>query len=327
MPILSQPSHIRSPLRDLARLCLLILSAIAVTGLAGAEEASAVAGLPLGASSVLPLYPAASGSESSTRREIVSPPPGGSADDRMVRDVVHPTLVVFRPLNTKRATHTAVIVAPGGGFLWLSIESEGYDVARALAAEGVTAIVLKYRLQHTPEGGPHLAAQLQKQLFAVLPRYQGLNPPLSPKTNPAVADGIAAVRYVREHAVQLGVDPSRIGMVGFSAGGVVTEGTLLHGGPESRLAFAGLIYGAFKGDVRWPPTTPPLFLAVAIDDFTGATAGTLSAFDSLRSQHHSVELHVFENAGHGFGMQRHGLTADLWFKEFVAWMAANGFLT
>ena len=244
----------------------------------------------------------------------------------MIRDVVHPTLVVFQPPNRKRATHTAVIICPGGGFLWLSIDTEGYDVARALAADGITAIVLKYRLLHTPEGGPDLPRKLRARLVAVLPQYKAHDPPLSPQGNPGVADGIAAVRYVRRHAAQLGVYPNRIGMLGFSAGGVVTQGTIMHGGPKSRLAFAGLIYGAFKGEDHWPTDTPPIFLAVAGDDPTGAFGGTMRAFESLHEQHHPAELHVFVAGGHGFGMQEQGLTSDLWFKEFVDWMAAEGLL-
>lgn len=191
----------------------------------------------------------------------------------MVRDIVHPTLVVFRPPNRKRATHTAVVICPGGGFLWLSIDTDGYDVARALAA-----------------------------------------------------DGIAAVSYVRHHAAQLGVYPDQIGMLGFSAGGVVTQGAIMHGGPNSRLAFAGLIYGAFKGEDHWPTDTPPIFLAVAGDDPTGAFGGTMRVFESLHEQHHPAELHVFVADGHGFGMQEQGLTSDLWLKEFVDWMAAEGLL-
>jgi acetyl esterase/lipase len=234
--------------------------------------------------------------------------------------------VVFQPPNRNRATHTAVIICPGGGFLWLSIDTEGYDVARALAAHGITAIVLKYRLLHTPEGGPDLLRKLRARLLAVLPQYKAHDPPLSPKSNPGVADGIAAVRYVRRHALQLGVYPNRIGMLGFSAGGVVIQGTIMYGGPKSRLAFAGLIYGAFKGEARWPAGTPPIFLAVAGDDPTGAFGGTMRAFESLREQHHPAELHVFVAGGHGFGMQEQGLTSDLWLKEFVDWMAADGLL-
>ena len=107
---------------------------------------------PPDAESVVALYEGtAPGSEAWAWKEQLSLPPWGARGGRLVRNIVQPTLVVFPPPNKARASRTPVIVAPGGGFQWLSIDSEGYDVARALAARGVTALVLKYRLQHTPD--------------------------------------------------------------------------------------------------------------------------------------------------------------------------------
>jgi acetyl esterase/lipase len=250
-----------------------------------------------------------------------------------VRNVVQPTLTIFNPPNSKRATHTAVIIAPGGGFRWLSIDSEGYDVARRLAAKGVTAIVLKYRLQHTADdeqkfreeslaflrgiaqGGPRPASAPST------PRLE-----LSPDKNPGIADGIAAVRYVRDHAAELSVSRDRIGMVGFSAGGAVTCGIILHGDEDARLDFAAPIYGAFIPEAQWPANTPPMFLAVAADDPIAASA-EINSFTSLHAQDHSVELHVFESGGHGFGVVLRGLTTDMWIDEFNGWLAAKGLLT
>lgn len=313
-------------IRFLLTAAILSIAMLIFTRIAHAAESSIDPDPPMDASEVLPLYSgAAPGSEGWTWHEVIATPPFPGGGGRLVRDVVHPSLVVFKPQNPKRATHTAVIIAPGGAFMWLSIDTEGYDVARALAAQGVTAIVLKYRLKHTPESGPDVFQKLIKQLRASMAKHKPVMPSLSPASNPAIADGIAAVRYVREHAEQLGVNPDRIGMIGFSAGGVVTTGTILHGGPDSRLDFAGLIYGAF-GAHSWPASTPQMFLAVASNDPTGAPDGTLRAFESLRAEHHSAELHVFEDGGHGFGLQVRGLTTDLWLREFTAWMAANGFL-
>lgn len=107
-------------------------------------------------------------------------------------------------------------------------------------------MVLKYCLLHTPERGPGLRRKLRAKLTAILPRYKAHNPPHSPRNNPGVADGIAAVRYVRRQAGELRVNPNHIGMLGFSAEGVVTQRTIIYGGPNSRLGYTGLNYGAFK---------------------------------------------------------------------------------
>lgn len=336
---LGMPDYTNAPApgnRLLAATIAILATAFLFSRGAAARVRSIGSESPPDASEVVPLYAgSAPGSKNWTWHEVTSTPPlslfGGrlARAGRIVRDVVHPTLVVFKPPNPKRSTHTAVIIAPGGAFVWLEIDTEGYDVARVLAAKGVTAIVLKYRLKHTPEHGPDQIKNLVKQIATSMfnhGKQEPFRPSFSPARNPAIADGIAAVRYVREHAAQLGVNPDRIGMIGFSAGGAVTIGTILHAGPESRLDFAGLIYGAIQ-DISWPPMTPPMFLAVASNDTTGAAEGTMHAFETLRAARHSAELHVFESGNHGFGMQLRGLTSDLWIKEFEAWMAANGFCT
>jgi acetyl esterase/lipase len=296
-----------------------------------------VAERPLDADKVLPLYPGrAPGSESWTWHEQVGDPPSGGRGGRLVRNVVQPTLTVFFPPNPTRKNGAAVIIAPGGGNIWLSIDSEGYNVARALAAQGVTAIVLKYRLNHTPED----PAAFKDQALALLARMRArapgaaaspppqpprVGPVPDPRSSPAIADGLAAVRYVHEHAADLGVDPRRVGIVGFSAGGGVTVGTLRFGEGASRPDFAGVIYAGAPADVVWPQNLPPIFMAVSADDPVAGT-NSLTMFNTLRAQGHLAELHVFAKGGHGFGLQKRGLTTDLWLDEFVAWMASGGLL-
>ena len=128
-----------------------------------------------------------------------------------------------------------MVICPGGGFMALSINSEGNDVAKYLAAKGVTAFVLKYRLAHTGDD----AQQEFAALYADRQKFQqtvGKVVPLS------VADGLAAVTYVRQHASEWGVSPDRVGIIGFSAGGAVTAGVAFHYTPEGRPAFVAPIY-------------------------------------------------------------------------------------
>ncbi len=125
---------------------------VAVASSAAAGQELKISERPTDADGVVALYEgSAPGSEGWAWKEQLSLPPWGGRGGRLVRNVVQPTLTIFQPPNKARAARTAVIVAPGGGFRWLSIDSEGYDVARALAARGVTAVVLKYRLNHTAD--------------------------------------------------------------------------------------------------------------------------------------------------------------------------------
>ena len=131
---------------------IIAISLVALTAHFLSAQQLNISERPIDADEVVALYPGvAPGSEQWNWKEEVSVPPWGGRGGRLLRNVVQPTLTIFNPPNEKTSTHTAVIIAPGGGFRWLSIDSEGYDVARALAAHGVTAIVLKYRLDHTPD--------------------------------------------------------------------------------------------------------------------------------------------------------------------------------
>jgi len=295
-----------------------------------------IAERPVDADQILAVYRGtAPGSEKSTWREQLSNPPWGGKGGRLIRNVVQPTLAVFKSSNQNRQTGTAVIIAPGGGFRWLSIDSEGYEVARALAAQGVTAIVLKYRLSHTPDAEDDFVLDANAFLGGITQGAEGAkghapaprpaNMPTRPDQVPGIADGLAAVAYVRTHAEQLGIDARRVGMVGFSAGGAVALGALRYGDADSRPDFAGIIYAGVGSDVMWPRELGPVFLAFAADDPIASASG-LATYQTLHAQNHPVELHVFNTGGHGFGLQRRGLTTDLWLDEFTNWLGSLGYL-
>lgn len=241
---------------------------------------------------------------------------------RLVRNIAVPTLTVFKPTNPANNRQTAIIVAPGGGWRWLMIDAEGYEVARKLAAQGFTAIVLKYRVKKTPESDK---AFLDDSM-AYIGRIFGPSPTIDDATpNPeAFEDGIAAVGYVRTHALQLGVVPSRIGIIGFSAGGIPSAAAATAADPKSRPNFFGLIYGASAAIKGWRPDTPPGFVAVAANDPILKTL-VAPAYEAMMKAGVPTELHLYRSGNHGFAASTTGTSADLWFEEFCAWVTALGF--
>ena len=238
------------------------------------------------------------------------------------RNVTVATLTPFLP-DPAKATGTAVVVAPGGGFRTLSMENEGWDVARALAAKGVAAFVLKYRLNPTPEDMKGFEASMTA-MFSATARPPRPNPrDAAAGIAPQIADARAAFALIRRRAGEWHVDPARVGMVGFSAGAMLTMATALSGN-DAKPAFVGNIYGPLAA-VTVPAGAPPLFVALAADDpFFGN--GGFGLIDSWRTAKAPVEFHLFEQGGHGFGMYPKTTTSTGWFEEFARWMDMHGWL-
>jgi acetyl esterase/lipase len=258
------------------------------------------------------------------------PLPGATATEswhsqygsRFARNVTVATLTPFLP-DPAKATGTAVVVAPGGGFRTLSMENEGWDVARALAAKGVAAFVIKYRLIQTPPDMPGFEQSMREM-------FSGAKPPprMTPEQAlagiaPQLADARAAFALIRRRAAEWHVDPNRIGMVGFSAGAMLTMATALSG-EDAKPAFIGNIYGPLMA-MTVPADAPPMFVALAADDPFFGNAG-IGLIDSWRAAKRPVEFHLFEQGGHGFGMYPKETTSTGWFDEFVRWMAMHGLL-
>jgi acetyl esterase/lipase len=238
------------------------------------------------------------------------------------RNVTVATITPFLP-DPAKATGAAVIVAPGGGFRTLSMENEGWDVAKALADKGVAAFVLKYRLNPTPEdmGG------FEKSMAEM---FSGARPPRPPAQQdpaaalaPQIADARAAFALVRSHAAEWHIDPDRVGMVGFSAGAMLTLSTALYG-QDAKPAFIGDIYGPLT-TVEVPADAPPLFIALAADDPFFANSG-YGLIDSWKAAKRPVEFHLYEQGGHGFGMYKKETTSTGWFDAFAAWLGMHGYL-
>ncbi len=240
----------------------------------------------------------------------------------MARNVSAATLTPFLP-DPAKANGTAVIVAPGGGFRWLSMNNEGWKVARALADRGVAAFVLKYRLTPTPESLEGLK-QSMNRTFAPVGGAGGAKPSAPPALDLSnqLTDAEAAYALILKNAEQWHVDPKRIGMMGFSAGAGLTMHCTLHS-QTMKFAFIAPIYGGM-GPVEVPKDAPPLFAAIAADDFLfrGQFGLIKSWFDAGRP----VEFHLYQNGGHGFGLGYPNHPTYWWFEVFTHWLDVNGFL-
>ena len=274
-----------------------------------------------------PVFPiwsgVAPGSENWTQKEVEYL---DASKKKMVRNVVRPTLTAYLPEGSK-ATGTAVIVCPGGGFRFHSWQSEGTEVAEWLRDHGVAAFVLKYRLMDTGA----TEAEFQKSLAELFRSISEKDAKLIEKVERmeivqlAAADGRQAVKVVRQRASEWGIAPDRIGILGFSAGGMVTMGVVMHSDSESRPNFAAPIYGGSTGGAAVPKEAPPLFILCADDDELMAV-GSANLYTAWKASKKSAELHIYSKGGHGFGMNRRGLPVDYWIERFGDWLGTQGLL-
>jgi acetyl esterase/lipase len=266
----------------------------------------------------IPLWPGvAPGSEGRKAAEIWDTMGNGQ---RVVRNVVRPTLTPFLP-DPAKATGAAVIVAPGGGYKMLSMDNEGWPVAKWLADRGIAAFVLKYRLNETPADEPVFMREMGA-MFAEIMR-SGTRPPALEEPR-AVQDALQALKLVRAGASRWNLDPKRVGMIGFSAGAMTTMKAVLEGQGDARPDFIGYIYGQML-PVDVPADAPPMFAALALDDGLFGRQG-FGVVDAWHKANRPVELHAYEQGDHGFGMGKAGTTSILMMDEFRAWLDARGLL-
>lgn len=240
----------------------------------------------------------------------------GKAGGRQLTNVSKPTISIFRPAKEKN-TGAAVVIAPGGGYNYLSWDHEGLDVAAWLNSIGVTGVLLKYRVPRLPDH----------------PRY-----PLQ--------DAQRAISLVRSKAKEWDLDPAKIGMLGFSAGGHLTAVAATNSDKRAydpiddadktscRPDFAVIIYpggvvprggGDLVEAVRVSKDTPPTFLAQSHDDNVGVE-NSVQLYLALKKAGVSAELHVFATGGHGYGMRPGKGPASDWPKRCEEWLRVRGVL-
>ena len=238
----------------------------------------------------------------------------GNSGLKAVRNVVKPSITVYLP-SAETATGASVVVAPGGAFRMLSWDSEGTEVADWLQRHGVAGFVLKYRLTDT--GTDEEFAQSQARAAG-----RGTGGP-SPQTQiraMAAADGLRAIEVVRQHAAEWRLDPAKVGIMGFSAGGYVAVQAALDHTAANRPAFVASIYGCCENaaEVKVPDDAPPIFFLHAYNDAVSASSPSL--FLAWKAFNKPAELHTYGAGGHGFGMPKHDQPTDNWIERFGDWL-------
>lgn len=264
------------------------------------------------------------GAESWDWQERTAPVPWGTLDRRYTRNVVIPTITVHRPPAGK-ANGTAMVVAPGGAFHFLMMDHEGHDMGRWLSGMGVTAFVLKYRLARTPDDDTVMAAfredmhvrlRKMRETQAQTPEKQML----AEVRRMGEEDGRQALRFVRERAADWGIDGGRVGIAGFSAGGGVTMGATVENAARSRPDFAVAIYASMRADESAPEDAPPLFLVHSSDDPQVPATASVRRCEAWLEAGAPVEMHLFADGGHGYGMTRQGSLSDGWPGLLERWL-------
>jgi endo-1,4-beta-xylanase len=232
--------------------------------------------------------------------------------EHIVTNVHAPSITAYLPAR-QGATHTAVIVVPGGGHRELWMDHEGYAVAGFLADHGIAAFVLKYRLAREP--GSSYTIQGHE-----------------------LADVQRAIRLVRSRSAQWQLDPQRIGVMGFSAGGELAalsatrydNGALHSSDPveriSSRPSFQALLYPSIPQDMTLTADTPPAFLLCGAADDPKISQGLAELYLALRRAAARAELHIYDGVGHGFGL-RAGNVGPVagWPQRFLEWLDQQGF--
>ena len=235
----------------------------------------------------------------------------------VVTNVIEPTMEVFRP-DPANNTGAAVVICPGGGMYALSIESEGNLVAKWLAERGVTGFVLKYRL--VPTGEDATKEMLTDGARVLLKAGNVL--PLG------ISDALNAINYVRGNAKTYGLDPQKIGLMGFSAGGAVTMGATYNYDEANRPNFIVPVYAwtDILPTTATPDDAPPAFVVCASDDPLNLAPASVNIYSAWLQADKPVALHMYAKGGHGFGMRTQNLPSDNWIERFGEWMAAQGII-
>ena len=261
----------------------------------------------------IPLWPnGAPGSEGKSRKEAVRVTPDG---EHVISNVHNPSLTPYLPARDNSKTQrAAVIVIPGGGHRELWVDHEGHNLARWLSARGIAAFVLKYRLAREPNS-----------TYTV--------------DDHALADTKRAIRLVRSRAQEWNIAPSRVGVIGFSAGGELAalSGMRFDAGNKdapdpverenSRPDFQALIYPGSSGRIVVTKDSPPAFLVCGYKDRPDISQGLAEVYLKFKAAGVPAELHIYASAGHGFGVREKNHQAfGTWPVRFQEWLADSGFL-
>jgi acetyl esterase/lipase len=233
----------------------------------------------------------------------------------IITNVTVPTLSVFMPLPG-RANGTAMLVVPGGAFRALPWDLDGTETAQWLAARGITAFVLKYRVR--PPAASAASGPETFEAFAARTR---------PARDIAAADARQALALIRSRAKRFAIAPRKVGMIGFSAGAMAVMTLAGANDSATRPDFAVSLYGARLEPGAPPAGAPPLFVVAAQDDAEAPPIRSVEMFEQWTAAGLSAELHLYERGGHGFAFRPHNVPADRWPAVFEAWLASRGYIS
>jgi acetyl esterase/lipase len=259
---------------------------------------------------VVYLWPdGAPGSEGKTGEEKVQVQPAG---DHVISNVHKPSITVYLPAKEK-ATGVAVVIAPGGGHSTLWVDHEGYNIAKWLQEHGIAGVALKYRL-----------AREKGSTYTI--------------EGTSLLDTQRAIQLVKSKSAEWNIDPERIGVIGFSAGGELAALAATHvkeaqpGAPDpldrisSKVGFFGLMYPAIPKDMPLSKDMPPAFLVCGENDRQNISQGLPELYIAMKKAGAQAELHVYTKVGHGFGVRSttKGPVGE-WPQRFFEWMDVRGF--
>lgn len=236
---------------------------------------------------------------------------------KAVFNVTQPELTVIRPAPDK-SNGAAMVVIPGGGFMMLSMSMEGYDIGKWLADRGITAFVLKYRVKdlnipyndYIKDPSPY-KIPFDKYLETI-----------EPSLNVSSSDALQAMRIARSKTKEYGLDKNKIGMIGFSAGAITTIRAIERSDNLDRPNFAASIYGASLHSPK-VPSKIPLFIGHAVDDPSVPVEKSVQIYNAWKNANAPVEMHLYQNGGHGFGLGNPGTSTMIWSNNFESWLKIN----
>jgi len=228
-------------------------------------------------------------------------------------NVTKPTLTVFTPDS---ANGTAIIICPGGGLRVLNIETEGSLVAKELIKKGFTVFLLKYRLVHTLTDNPWQEAVNSLKDTSQLKRD---NNALVIKL--ATEDALTAISYVRTHAAEFKIDPTRVGAVGFSGGATLVLNLSTNEQSGTRPDFSAFIYSVYR-QKSIPLNAPPAFIACATDDILAPSINSTNLYNAWVAAKNSAELHIYATGGHGLRTY----PGNTWILRYLDWLKLQGLM-
>ena len=241
----------------------------------------------------------------------------------VVYNVTDPSLLVYQVPKGIKNTGTAIVIAPGGGFQSLSINREGIELAETLSKKGITAFVLKYRLNKTETNDP------AREMMDKLKDRAAFEKNSLATIKLAAQDGKNALKYVRNNASKYGIDVKKVGIIGFSAGSTVAMETVLENIADQLPDFVANIYGGPREDllkIATPEKKIPMFVCAASDDQLKLAPRSIQLYNKWLDAGQSVELHMYAKGGHGFGTGKQNLPVDSWLNRFEEWLVFQGFL-